>query len=189
MHWRFTENQESDGRRRKSDKRVDGNSSLSLSSPLEKEKKNPACAANINKPSFRWRVTQGVVLPPTPTHPCPCGNGYCAGAGDGFKSLTRQLLFAFSGPLWNCSRWKWGQSADIWMTVCLVVRHNHQLSDPVNGVVKAMLSLIHACFLCAFSHFLNVVSLFFPFFFFFNAFLRCKYFTGKINGAKTHMLA
>lgn len=77
---------------------------LRCHSPHPWKKKKTACAANINKPSFRWRVTQGVVLPPTPTHPCPCGNGYCAGAGDGFKSLTRQLLFAFSGPLWNCSR-------------------------------------------------------------------------------------
>lgn len=36
-------------------------------------------------------------------------------------------------PLWYCSRSKRGQSCDIWMTVCLVVRHNHQLSDPLNG--------------------------------------------------------
>lgn len=38
----FQWNQESDGRRRRSDKRVDGNSSLSLSShPLNEKKKNP----------------------------------------------------------------------------------------------------------------------------------------------------
>lgn len=112
--------------RRKSDKRVDGNSSLSLSPhPWKKNKKN-RCAANINKPSFRWRMTQGVVFPPSVVmatvpklemglNPWPVSS------------------FCFQWPQWNCSRWKWGQSTDIWMTVCLVVRHNHQLSDPVNG--------------------------------------------------------
>lgn len=126
FHWETKRQSDSEQRklwprRRKSDKRVDGNSSLSLSSQPWKSR----CAANINKPSVRWRMTQGVVFPPV-------GNGCFAEAGDGFKSLTRQLL-CFQWPQWNCSRWKWGQSTDIWMTVCLVVRHNHQLSDPVNG--------------------------------------------------------
>lgn len=92
MHRRFTETK----RRTEDDGKVTSElmGILHCHSPLTPEKNR--CAANINKPSFRWRVTQGVVFP-------PCGNGYCAEAGDGFKSLTRQLL-CFQWPQWNCSR-------------------------------------------------------------------------------------
>lgn len=63
----FLRNQDSDRRRRKSDKWVDGNSSLSLSShPLKKEKKNPDVQPTQINPSFRLSLTQGVVFFPPP---------------------------------------------------------------------------------------------------------------------------
>lgn len=97
-----------------------------------------------------------------------CGNGYCSEAGDGFKSLTCGLFF-FQWPLWNCSRWKWGQSTDIWMTVCLLVRYNHQLSDPVNALVKA----VH--WFLAFLHIFETMNIICrPFFMLFNKKTKCK---------------
>lgn len=39
---------------------------VTLLSPPEWKKEKPTCAANINKPSFRWRMTQGVTPPPPP---------------------------------------------------------------------------------------------------------------------------
>lgn len=101
---------------------------LPCHSPLKpggkkKNKKTNICGANINKP-FLDKGRHEM-----------CGNGNCAEAGDGFKPLTREL-FCFQWPPWNCSRWRRGQSTDIWMTVCLLLRHNHQLRDPVKGLVK-----------------------------------------------------
>lgn len=60
------------------------------------------------------------------------GNGFCAKAGNGLKSPTHQLL-CFHWPQWNCSRWKWGHCTNIWMTVCLVVRHNRPHCGPVSS--------------------------------------------------------
>lgn len=104
-----------------------------LSSQGEKKKKNSICGANINKP-FLDKGRHEM-----------CGNGNCAEAGDGFKPLTREL-FCFQWPPWNCSRWRQGQSTDIWMTVCLLLRHNHQLSDPVKGLVKTTRSFYFISF-------------------------------------------
>lgn len=73
------------------------------------------------------------------------GNGQCGEAGDGLKSLTPAAPWLSAGPLWNCSRWKRGQRADIWMTVCLAVGHNHQPSDLVKGKSKRRSVLIGVC--------------------------------------------
>lgn len=108
---------------------------VTLLSNQGKKRKPNICGANIHKPSLdkgRHKM---------------CGNGYCAEARDGFKPLTHEL-FCFQWPPWNCSRWKWGQSTDIWMTVCLLVRHNHQLSDPVKGLVKAICWFSFLFFAC-----------------------------------------
>lgn len=63
MHWRFTETK----RQTEDDGKVTSDlmGILHCHSPLApNKKKQNRCAANINKPSFRWRVTQGVVFPP-----------------------------------------------------------------------------------------------------------------------------
>lgn len=62
-------NGDSDGRRWKSDKRVDGNSSLSLSwkkkkKGIEKKKEKGRCVGNINKPVLQMEAdTRSCFLP------------------------------------------------------------------------------------------------------------------------------
>lgn len=151
-HFRETNRQSDRGqsklqpRRGKSDKRVDGNSSLSLFSHPWKDR----CAADTNKASLDGGWHKDLFF--------SCGNGCCAEAGDGFKSLTLQLL-RFQWPQWNCSRWNGDQSADIWMTVCLVVRHNHQLSDLVEGVSQSHAQFDSFVFLSL--HVLNIANVLF----------------------------
>lgn len=166
MHWRFTET--------KSQTEDDGKVTSELMgilrchSPLTPGKKN-TCAANINKPSFRWRMTQGVVFSPPVVmatvpklemglNPWPVSSfafsGLCGTAPDenGARAQTYEWLFVW-----------WSDTITNWVTQLTGSQSDAQFDSCV-------------FFLCVW-HFLNVSCV--PFFL--QASLQCLCLNGKIN--------